>query len=126
MTLSGAERRRSIRFCSWDERCGREPACGGGGRRTAEPAAAGRKPAPYTALFESDHRGTMLLGCVTNPLPSSSSAKGIEGLAYPADSEIPFFNEHTEIANQHGMDYQEALEFIIRMRHGGRTLAAGL
>ncbi len=45
--------------------------------------------------------------------------KHLEALACPADSEIPFFNEHMEIANQHGMNYQEALEFIIRMRHGG-------
>jgi len=45
--------------------------------------------------------------------------KTLEALACPADSEIPFFNDHMEIANQHGMDYQEALEFIIRMRHGG-------
>ncbi len=45
--------------------------------------------------------------------------KRLEALACPADSEIPFFNEHMEIANQHGMDYGEALEFIIRMRHGG-------
>ena len=45
--------------------------------------------------------------------------KRLETLACPVDSEIPFFNEHMEIANQHGMDYGEALEFIIRMRHGG-------
>ena len=45
--------------------------------------------------------------------------KQLEALACPADSEIPFFNEHMEIANQHGMNYGEALEFIIRMRHGG-------
>jgi len=45
--------------------------------------------------------------------------KRLETLACPADSEIPFFNDHMEIANQHGMPYQEALEFIIRMRHGG-------
>ena len=46
------------------------------------------------------------------------SRKHLEALACPADSEIPF-NEHMEIANQHGMNYGEALEFIIRMRHGG-------
>ncbi len=45
--------------------------------------------------------------------------KQLEALACSADSEIPFFNEHMEIANQHGMNYGEALEFIIRMRHGG-------
>ena len=45
--------------------------------------------------------------------------KRLEGLACPADSEIPFFNKHMEIANQHGMNYQGALEFIVRMRHGG-------
>lgn len=45
--------------------------------------------------------------------------KKLEALACPADREIPFFNEHMEIANQQGMNYQEALEFIIRMRHGG-------
>ena len=44
--------------------------------------------------------------------------KRLEGLACPAESEIPFFNEHMEIANQQGMNYGEALEFIIRMRHG--------
>ncbi len=43
----------------------------------------------------------------------------MEALACPADSEIPFFNDHMEIANQHGVDYQETVEFIIRMRHGG-------
>ena len=31
--------------------------------------------------------------------------KRLEAIACPADSEIPFFNEHMEIANQHGMDY---------------------
>jgi len=45
--------------------------------------------------------------------------KKLEALACPADSEIPFFNVHMEIANQHGMKYGECLEFIIRMRHGG-------
>jgi len=45
--------------------------------------------------------------------------KRLEAFACPADSEIPFFNDHMEIANQHGMVYQECLEFIIRMRHGG-------
>jgi len=45
--------------------------------------------------------------------------KKLEALACPADSEIPFFNDHMEIANQHAMDYQEAVEVIIRMRHGG-------
>ncbi len=43
----------------------------------------------------------------------------LETLACPTESEIPFFNEHMEIANQHDMNYQECLEFIIRMRHGG-------
>jgi hypothetical protein len=45
--------------------------------------------------------------------------KKLEALARPADSEIAFFNDHMQIANQHGMDYQEALEFIIRMRKEG-------
>ena len=45
--------------------------------------------------------------------------KQLEALACPADSETPFFNEHMEIANQHGMSFGDALEFIIRMRHGG-------
>jgi len=45
--------------------------------------------------------------------------KKLEALACPADSEIPSFNDPMEIADQHGMDYQEALESIIRMRHGG-------
>jgi len=45
--------------------------------------------------------------------------KKLETLACPADSEVPFYNDHMQVANQHGMDYQEALEFIIRMRHGG-------
>ncbi len=45
--------------------------------------------------------------------------KKLETLACPADSEVPFYNDHMQIANQHGMDYQEALEFIIRMRQGG-------
>ena len=45
--------------------------------------------------------------------------KRLEALACPADTEVPFFNDHMLIANQHGMDYQEALEFVIRMRNGG-------
>ncbi len=45
--------------------------------------------------------------------------KKLEALACPADSEIPFFNDHIQIADQHGMTTQEALEFIIRMRQSG-------
>ncbi len=45
--------------------------------------------------------------------------ESLEALACPAEDDVAFFNDHTEIANQHGMSYREGLEFIIRMRHGG-------
>ncbi len=52
-------------------RCGREPARGGGCRRTAEPAAAGRRPPPSAVSFKPGQRSLVLLGCVTNRLLSS-------------------------------------------------------
>jgi len=63
----------------------------------------------------------MLLECVGDETVAEFMVrrKTLEALACPSDSAIPFFNEHMRIANQHGMEYQEALEFIIRMRHGG-------
>ena len=53
MTLLGAERRRSIRSCrkGWALRA--ETARGGRGRRTAEPAAAGRKLPPHVCWSTS-------------------------------------------------------------------------
>jgi hypothetical protein len=45
--------------------------------------------------------------------------KRLEALACPTQADTPFFNEHVEISNREGMNYREALEFIIRMRHGG-------
>ena len=43
----------------------------------------------------------------------------LEALTCPTDSDIPFFNEHAGIADQHGLSYRESLEFIICMRNGG-------
>jgi len=45
----------------------------------------------------------------------------LEALACPAENaeDVAFFNDHTEIANQHGMSYREGSKLIIRMRHGG-------
>ncbi len=31
----------------------------------------------------------------------------LESLACPSDKDVPFFNEHIELANEHGMEYQE-------------------
>ncbi len=45
--------------------------------------------------------------------------KRLEALACPLDRDIPFFNEHVGIADQHGLDYRELLEFITCMRNGG-------
>ncbi len=45
--------------------------------------------------------------------------KRLEALACPLDRDIPFFNEHAGIADQHGLNYRESLEFIICMRNGG-------
>ena len=55
----------------------------------------------------------MLLGCVT------AGMKRLEALACPTEGDVAFFNEHIEIANGHGMNHREGLEFIIRMRQGG-------
>jgi len=45
--------------------------------------------------------------------------KRLEALACPLDRDIPFFNEYAYIADQHGLNYRESLEFIICMRNGG-------
>ncbi len=45
--------------------------------------------------------------------------KRLEALACLLDRDIAFFNEHVGIADQHGLNYRESLEFIIRMRNGG-------
>jgi len=45
--------------------------------------------------------------------------KRLEALACPLDRDIPFFNEHVGIADQHGLNYRESLEFFICMRNGG-------
>ncbi len=45
--------------------------------------------------------------------------KRLLALACPSETDTPIFNKHMLAANEHEMTYQEALEFIIRMRSGG-------
>ena len=45
--------------------------------------------------------------------------KRVESLACPTEGDVPFFQELMGVAAQHQMNYREALEFVIRMRHGG-------
>ncbi len=50
----------------------------------------------------------MLLECVGDETVAEFMVrrKTLGALACSADSEIPLFNEHMRIANQHGMEYQ--------------------
>jgi len=43
----------------------------------------------------------------------------LEALTCPTDRDIPFFNQQAEIADRHGLNYRESLEFIICVRNGG-------
>ena len=45
--------------------------------------------------------------------------KRLEALACPTPDDVPFFNEVVASPEAQAMTYREALELVIRLRHGG-------
>ncbi len=72
--LALREAQELIAFLHWGRRGGQEQARGGGCRRTAKPAEAGRRPPPSGVSFQMHQRRLMLLRCLHRPLPNSPRA----------------------------------------------------
>lgn len=57
--------------------------------------------------------------CMRSAAESTAQMKRLESLACPTEGDVLLFNELMGVATQHRMNYREALNFVIRMRHCG-------